>query len=919
MRRTTTVAIGVLLLAATAGLTSIGTLLAFSQHELPGRVQRTLTLQERVSYQRAIEEVYWRHRIWPKERPDPKPSLDAVISQAQLERKVKDYLQNSQALADYWQRPITAQQLQAEMDRMAQNTRQPEVLEELFGALGNDPFVIAECLARPILAERLLPHPEFERVKQQSQTFDPTVAASANYTLPTISGGACIEDAWTRTDLTGTPDPRESHTAVWTGIEMIVWGGDDHSGSKFRTLNTGARYNLVTDTWAATSTINAPSPRYSHTAVWTGSEMIVWGGNDENFQPLNTGGRYNPGLDTWTPTSTANVPVPRIFHTAVWTGSEMIVWGGTDFSNQEFNTGGRYNPSTDSWTATSTTNAPTARSAPAVWTGSEMIVWGGYDGSYTNTGGRYTPGTDSWTATSTMNAPEGRADFTGVWTGDEMIIWGGSTSSPLLNSGGRYNPNTDSWVATTTANAPSPRYGQTAVWIDDEMIVWGGIAFGIPAQYFNTGGRYNPITDSWIATSTTNAPAGRFRHTAVWSGSKMIVWGGFGQVGTLNTGGRYCVRSPVPCTGRCSPTPRPRPSPHPRPAPPPSIDGTWTITGSLETGRFLHTATLLPSGLVLVVGGIDPHNTLRSAELYDPASGSWTPTGNLNTGRFRHTATLLANGQVLVAGGDFGNGSLSSAELYDPATGTWTFTGSLNTARQEHTATLLPGEKVLVAGGRDSTTFISATAELYDPLSGTWTATSDLNAARELHTATLLPNGKVLVAGGIDNTFNGIASAELYDPANATWTVTGNLNRARAAHTATLLPNGMTLVTGEGNGLPTAELYDSASGTWTVTGSLNTGRVEHTATLLPNGMVLVAGGWDTGSTSAELYDTTSGTWTFTGSLNNAHAAHTATLLPNGMVLAAGGEDQPTILTSAELYHAPMRTPTARNRNTYTYP
>ena len=82
MRRTTIFAVAVLLLAATAGLTSIGTLLAFSQHELPGRVQRTLTLQERVSYQRAIEEVYWRHRIWPKGNSDPKPSLDAVFSGA---------------------------------------------------------------------------------------------------------------------------------------------------------------------------------------------------------------------------------------------------------------------------------------------------------------------------------------------------------------------------------------------------------------------------------------------------------------------------------------------------------------------------------------------------------------------------------------------------------------------------------------------------------------------------------------------------------------------------------------------------------------------------------------------------------------------------------------------------------------------
>src|SRR6266516_7288999 len=127
----------------------------------------TLTFAERVAYQRAIEDVYWRHRIWPKERRDPKPSLDAVMSQAQLEKKVADYLRKSQALEDYWQRPLTAEQLQAEMERMGQHTKQPEVLRELFEALGNDPFVTAECLARPTLSERLVTnwYAQTERVK----------------------------------------------------------------------------------------------------------------------------------------------------------------------------------------------------------------------------------------------------------------------------------------------------------------------------------------------------------------------------------------------------------------------------------------------------------------------------------------------------------------------------------------------------------------------------------------------------------------------------------------------------------------------------------------------------------------------------------------------------------------------------------
>src|SRR5207248_70792 len=109
-----------------------------------------------------------------------------------------------------------------------------------------------------------------------------------------------------------------------------------------------------------------------------------WGGEDQSFNLLSTGGRYNPSTDSWAPTNTSNAPSARYYPPSVWTGSEMIVWGGSQ-GGVGVNTGGRYNPSTDSWTATSTTNAPSARvSHTAVWNGSEMVVWGGQP--YTNTG-----------------------------------------------------------------------------------------------------------------------------------------------------------------------------------------------------------------------------------------------------------------------------------------------------------------------------------------------------------------------------------------------------------------------------------------------------------------------------------------------------------------------------------------------------
>ena len=287
--------------------------------------------------------------------------------------------------------------------------------------------------------------------------------------------------------------------------------------------------------------------------------MIVWGGYgcDGNCVS-NTGGRYNPSTDSWTATSTTNAPEGRIYHTAVWTGSEMIVWGGTGAANY-LNTGGRYNPSTDSWTATSTTNVPGARfSHTAVWTGSEMIVWGGSGDTinfFFNTGGRYNPSTDSWTATSTANAPSPRNVHTAVWTGTQMIVWSGQVANGNSNTGGRYNPSTNSWTATSTANAPEGRWFPTAVWTGSEMIVWGGERANSLVP-LNTGGRYNPSTNSWTATSIGNAPDARSGHTAVWTGSEMVVWGGGTSNGLLNTGGRYCVPSGIP-----SPTPAPTPCP----------------------------------------------------------------------------------------------------------------------------------------------------------------------------------------------------------------------------------------------------------------------------------------------------------------------------------------------------------------------
>lgn len=275
--------------------------------------------------------------------------------------------------------------------------------------------------------------------------------------------------------------------------------------------------------------------------------MIVWGGTPflDGFENVvfDSGWQYDPASDTWTQISRVGGPVGRQRHSAVWTGSRMIVWGGSGAWGSG-DSGGIYNPASDSWEATSLDGAPSARwGHTAVWTGSRMIVWGGFGelGVFLDSGGIYDPATDTWTPISTLGAPAARCFHTAVWTGSRMIVWGGTAawqSPSFLNDGGIYDPATNTWQATNLTGAPRPRLAHTAVWTRTGMIVWGGLErpAGAPDSPSRTGGIYHPSTDTWTTGGRTPGPTARLSHTAVWTGSRMIVWGGHDNVRAWNTG-----------------------------------------------------------------------------------------------------------------------------------------------------------------------------------------------------------------------------------------------------------------------------------------------------------------------------------------------------------------------------------------------
>jgi hypothetical protein len=357
--------------------------------------------------------------------------------------------------------------------------------------------------------------------------------------------------------LPGAPvAARSDYAAVWTGQQMIVWGGYSWGGSFPVTphlYGDGAAYDPTTRTWTAIAA-SPLAPRVGSVAVWTGKEMLVFGGTGPDTSPgaYSGGAAYNPSANTWRKLA----PTPRSLGTltdsgsyAVWTGKVMLVWGFFgDGDGDGSLAAATYNPATNRWATGAIAPAPAPLFGDAFWTGTEMLVWGTPAGH--PEGLSYDPATRSWA--SLPAAPLGdvsRSDMLAAWTGTYMVVGGGVTvnrkhkdqdgrtkvkrlglkpTTTLQKDAALYDPVTNRW--TRLPDAPVGFEGSATaargwdIWTGASVItIEDGVAGGRPLSL-------DLATMQWSLGPKAPVP-GRQEAHELWSGQQVLVWGGGVPVG----------------------------------------------------------------------------------------------------------------------------------------------------------------------------------------------------------------------------------------------------------------------------------------------------------------------------------------------------------------------------------------------------
>jgi N-acetylneuraminic acid mutarotase len=533
--------------------------------------------------------------------------------------------------------------------------------------------------------------------------------------------------------------------ALLSDGRVLVAGGT----TDFFTALAGAEiYDPTTNTWSAAASMNQPRESLTATLLQDGRVLITGGWDGAS---LSSAEIYDPMTNSWLPAPSMNAS--RSDHDAflLQDGRVLIVGGCcNNLASVDI-----YDPSTDSWSSGGSTSFALWGHAAALLNDGSVLITGGIDpmgGSVSETE-IYNPSTNSWSFAGSMVIPRWWHAATLLMDGSVLVTGGGDDMNRRTYSAEIYDPSAiNNWVPVEPVN--SGLVSEATRLLDGRVLFLGPGNTKI----------YNPSSGSWTVGAATSI--GTIDSATLLLNGRVLVAGQSGNQSIAE------IFDPV--------------------------TNSWSAAASMTTLRHSgYTASRLADGRVLVVGGCCDAMSgypMSSAEIYDPAANTWSAAASMTGNRYLHTATVLLDGRVLVTGGvdEF---ALSTAEIYDPKTNTWSSAGSMNTARLWHTATLLLNGSVLVIGYWNDS--IPASAQVYQPSTNTWSPTTGsptggLSFSRYGHTADLLPDGSVLVAGGWAG--GPSAASEIYNPATNAWSFTYSMITGEYFHSAVSLLDGSVLV-----------------------------------------------------------------------------------------------------------------------------
>jgi WD40 repeat protein len=675
---------------------------------------------------------------------------------------------------------------------------------------------------------------------------------------------------------------RLEHTAtLLSNGFVLITGGFGNTAEYFDT------YTGVPTFVPVVGTMSDSRRNHSATLLPNGKVLIAGGILDAPpQQPSNSADIYDPATNTLSPAGDM-LDVHAAHVAALLPNGKVLIAGGSDASGsltRLISTVELYDWSTDTFSiAGDLAEARTQHAATKLLNG-DILISGGTTPGPPAIGGTdsfeiYHPGLPpKFLRTGRLNEGRNYHRVTPLNGGDVLVVGGVDGNFDGIHAIERYDFGSGTFATVETMS--TPRLFPSVTRLQDGTVLIAGGLDGMGGNILGTALIYDPADDSLIST-TGNMVGARYSHTAtlLQDGRVLIVGGGGTTVSYL------------PDTEVYDPA---------------SKTFSSSGTDSLDTGRYVHTATLLDDGRVLVAGGYGgptPAGPLNTFQVWD--SGTFGTEGVMNEARQRPTATLLTDGTVLITGGsDVSWNYLDTAEIFVPNGGTFggTFTntnGTMKLGRRAHASIRLPSGQVLIVGGAHNGVLLSE-AEIYDPVTQTFALTDVLNIARSSPQAAALSDGSILLVGGWKtyglNVTVPAKTAELYDLTDLTgFFSTSSLSAPRYAHGTTLMTDGEVLVAGGAQvGTPfptlltTAERYDPITGSFRPTGSLNQPRYHFAETVLADGKVLIVGGLNGGNPGpGEIYDPIAGVFTPTSGSSNAHLGPTATLLPTGKVLVVG--------------------------------